>query len=76
MTTLTTIVSMIPMSLAYGKNGEILQGLGVSDMGGLVISTIMALYILPILYVIFSKEKGTILERLGMDTKQVLRNQQ
>lgn len=75
MTTLTTIVSMIPMSLAYGKNGEILQGLGVADMGGLVISTIMALYILPVLYAIFSKKKGTVLERLGMNTRQVLKEQ-
>lgn len=75
MTTLTTIVSMVPMSLAYGRNGEILQGLGVADIGGLVISTIMALYILPVLYAFFSNRKATVLETLGANTKIVLREQ-
>lgn len=73
MTTLTTIVSMIPMSIAYGRNGEVLQGLGVADVGGLVVSTIMALFILPVLYMIFSKREGTTLEKLGSNTKQVLK---
>ena len=64
MTTLTTIVSMIPMSIAYGENGEILQGLAVVDIGGLVSSTLMALFILPIYYYIFSGRKGSALENL------------
>lgn len=64
MTTLTTIVAMIPMSIAYGENGEVLQGLAVVDIGGIISSTIMALFILPIYYYIFARNKGTVLERL------------
>ncbi len=64
MTTLTTIVSMIPMSIAYGENGEVLQGLAVVDIGGLISSTLMAFFILPVYYYIFSGRKGTPLERL------------
>ena len=64
MTTLTTIVSMIPMSIAYGQNGEVLQGLAVVDIGGLISSTIMAFFFLPVYYYIFNKEQGTPLERL------------
>ena len=64
MTTLTTIVSMIPMSLAYGENGEVLQGLAVVDIGGLISSTAMAFFILPVYYYIFSRKQGTPLERL------------
>lgn len=64
MTTLTTIVAMIPMSMAYGENGEVLQGLAVVDIGGIITSTIMALFILPIYYYIFARNKGTLLERL------------
>ena len=74
MTTLTTLVSMIPMSLAYGKNGEILQPLGVSDMGGLIISTLMALYILPVFYYMFSHSKNTSLENLAKETQEVIKN--
>ena len=64
MTTLTTIVSMIPMSMAYGENGEVLQGLAVVDIGGLISSTLMAFFFLPVYYFIFSRRGGTPLERL------------
>ena len=64
MTTLTTIVSMIPMSVAYGENGEVLQGLAVVDIGGLVSSTLMAFFFLPVYYYIFSRRGATPLERL------------
>ena len=64
MTTLTTIVSMIPMSMAYGQNGEVLQGLAVVDIGGLISSTLMAFFFLPVYYFIFSRRGGTPLERL------------
>lgn len=64
MTTLTTIVSMIPMSIAYGENGEVLQGLAVVDIGGLISSTAMAFFILPVYYYIFNRKSGTPLERL------------
>ena len=64
MTTLTTIVAMIPMSVAYGENGEVLQGLAVVDIGGIISSTIMALFLLPVYYYIFARHNGTVLERL------------
>ncbi len=50
MTSLTTIVGMIPMSLGRGDGGEILAPMGVSIMGGLVGSTIGALLLVPVLY--------------------------
>ena len=74
MTTLTTIVSMIPMAFAYGRNGEILQPLGVVNIGGLVISTLMAFFILPILYFIFGKKKQTALEHLAHESKTSLKD--
>jgi len=50
MTSLTTIVGMIPMSLGRGDGGEILAPMGVSIMGGLVGSTVGALLLVPVLY--------------------------
>jgi len=50
MTTLTTIVAMIPMALAYGDAGEMMQGLALVDVGGLIASTILALLMLPVYY--------------------------
>lgn len=57
MTTLTTVVSMVPMALAYGDSGEIMQGLALVDIGGLVASTIFAMLLLPVYYAIMSPEK-------------------
>ncbi len=58
MTTLTTVVAMIPMCLAYGDAGELLQGLALVDVGGLLASTVLALLMLPAYYSVMSKIKG------------------
>ncbi len=55
MTTLTTILSMIPMALGIGKNGEMTQGMAVVIVGGLTASTILTLILLPTFYMIIHK---------------------
>ena len=50
MTTLTTVVAMVPMAFGYGDSGELMQGLALVDVGGLTASTLMALLVLPIYY--------------------------
>lgn len=57
MTTLTTVVSMVPMAAGYGDNGALMQGLALVDVGGLCTSTVLALLILPIYYMIMYKKK-------------------
>ncbi len=57
MTTLTTIVAMIPMCLAFGDAGEMMQGLALVDVGGLVASTVLALLMLPAYYSVMSRRK-------------------
>lgn len=56
MTTLTTIVAMIPMALAYGDAGEMMQGLALVDVGGLIASTILALLMLPVYYRLMNRK--------------------
>ena len=50
MTTLTTIISMIPMALAFGSSGKMTQGLALVNIGGLTASTILSLLMLPVFY--------------------------
>ncbi len=57
MTTLTTIVAMIPMCMGYGDAGEMMQGLALVDVGGMVASTILALLMLPAYYSVMSYKK-------------------
>ena len=55
MTTLTTILSMIPMAVGVGKNGQMTQGMAVVIVGGLTASTILTLILLPTFYMIIHK---------------------
>lgn len=57
MTTLTTIVAMIPMAFAYGDSGKSMQGLALVDVGGLIASTVLALLMLPVYYSIMNRKK-------------------
>jgi len=67
MTTLTTIVAMIPMAMAYGRSGKMMQGLALVDVGGLIVSTVMALLVLPVFYVIMSGKKKDKTEVVDVD---------
>ena len=46
----TTVVGMIPMSLGIGEGGEMLAPLGISIIGGLLASTVVTLFLIPVLY--------------------------
>jgi len=50
MTAVTTILSLIPMSLAAGEGAELRAPLAISIMGGLFVSTFLSLFIIPSLY--------------------------
>lgn len=52
MTTLTTILSMIPMGMGLGNGGELMQGMALIIIGGLVASTVLILILLPSFYLI------------------------
>ena len=43
MTTLTTILGMVPMAIGGGEGSEMWQPLGVSVIGGLTVSTVLTL---------------------------------
>jgi len=59
MTTLTTILSMLPMAMGIGKNTESMQGMAVVIVGGLVASTILTLILLPTFYIMIGKRTKT-----------------
>lgn len=58
MTSLTTILSMIPMGLALGTNGQMMQGMALVIIGGLLVSTLLTLILIPTIYLIIDKESG------------------
>ncbi|MDR0756682.1 MAG: efflux RND transporter permease subunit [Tannerella sp.] len=54
MTTLTTILGMIPMAVGTGQGAEMWRPLGISVIGGLTLSTILTLVLIPVLYCVFA----------------------
>lgn len=53
MTTLTTVLGMIPMALGSGEGAEMWNGLGITVSWGLTVSTLITLVLIPTLYAIF-----------------------
>ena len=71
MTTLTTILGMVPMAISQGVGAEMWRPLGVSVIGGLTISTIMTLIYVPVMYCIFGGN-GIVRKRKQIRTKREL----
>ena len=57
MTSLTTILGMVPMALGIGEGSEIWQPMGISVVGGLLMSTLLTLFIVPSLYAMLEGRK-------------------
>ncbi|MCP3742405.1 efflux RND transporter permease subunit [Rossellomorea sp. BNER] len=55
MTALTTILGLLPLALGIGEGTEINQPMGITVIGGLISSTMLTLYIIPIIYSLFDK---------------------
>lgn len=54
MTTLTTILGMVPMAVGTGQGAEMWRPMGTAVIGGLTFSTILTLLFVPVLYCIFA----------------------
>lgn len=68
MTTLTTVLGLLPLALGIGEGGEIQAPLAVVVMGGLLVSTLLTLVVVPVLYSIF-EDFNTWLKRKFTNSK-------
>lgn len=50
MTTLTTILALIPLAIGVGQGSELMQPLGIVVIGGLLIGTLVTLLLVPAVY--------------------------
>lgn len=55
MTSLTTILGMVPMALSFGEGSETWRPMGVAVIGGMVFSTIITMIIVPAVYAAMDK---------------------
>lgn len=58
MTTLTTVLGMLPMAMGHGEGAEVWNGLGLTVAWGLSFSTLITLVIIPVLYCGFTEHRA------------------
>ncbi|MDD3942647.1 MAG: efflux RND transporter permease subunit, partial [Sphaerochaetaceae bacterium] len=57
MTSLTTIFGMIPLAFFGGAGAEQIQPIGQTIVGGMVVSTLMTIFVTPVLYRLFNSDR-------------------
>ncbi len=55
MTAMTTILAMLPLALSRGEGSEIWSPMGITLIGGLTVSTLVTLVLVPVVYGLVSK---------------------
>ncbi|MEX0974643.1 MAG: efflux RND transporter permease subunit [Bacillota bacterium] len=57
MTSLTTVVGLIPMATGLGEGAELTAPLALALMGGLTSGTFLTLFVIPVVYSVFTRER-------------------
>ena len=63
MTTLTTLLGLLPMAMDKSEQANLWSPLAITVMGGLISSTILTLFIVPGMYLIFEDVKRIIFRK-------------
>lgn len=63
MTTLATIVGMLPIALGFGWGAEMRAPMAIVTIGGLIVSSVLALFVIPVVYAMFDDLGAFILRR-------------
>jgi HAE1 family hydrophobic/amphiphilic exporter-1 len=63
MTALTTILGLVPLAISFGEGSEIRAPLAITVIGGLTSSTLLTLFIIPILYSSFEDWRDRVMKR-------------
>jgi len=59
MTTLTTTLGLLPLALGFGEGAELRAPMAIPVIGGLVVSTLLTLIVIPVLYRVLSRTDRT-----------------
>jgi HAE1 family hydrophobic/amphiphilic exporter-1 len=56
MTTLTTVLGLIPMAVGWGEGAEVRAPMAITVMGGLIFSTVLTLFFIPVVYEVVDRK--------------------
>lgn len=57
MTTITTVLGLMPLALGFGQGAELRTPLAIAIVGGLTSATVLTLFIVPVLYAIVTRSR-------------------
>ena len=58
MTSISTVLGILPIALAIGAGAESRTSMGIAGIGGLIIGSLLTLYVIPAMYSYLSQEKS------------------
>ena len=61
MTSLSTILGILPIALALGAGSESRVSMGIAVIGGLLFATMLTLFVIPAIYSYFTGKKGRVI---------------
>ncbi|MEM7282600.1 MAG: efflux RND transporter permease subunit, partial [Pseudomonadota bacterium] len=57
MTTLTTALGLLPMAIGFGEGAEVRAPMAITVIGGLLVSTLLTLIVIPVVYSLMDRDK-------------------
>ena len=57
MTSLTTIIALVPLTLGIGEGASLRSPMAVAVISGLIFSTLVSLVVIPCVYYVFDRKK-------------------
>lgn len=73
MTTLTTILAMLPLTFGFGESASLRAPMALAVIGGLITSTAMSLMVIPCVFEVFDSLKDRLFKNKTYETKGVER---
>ena len=67
MTSLTTALGLLPMALGFGEGSEVRTPMAITVIGGLVVSTVLTLIVIPVVYSLLDRKRWPATEP-GLET--------
>jgi HAE1 family hydrophobic/amphiphilic exporter-1 len=60
MTSLTTALGLLPMAMGFGEGSEVRTPMAITVIGGLVVSTLLTLVVIPVVYSLLDRKRWTV----------------
>ncbi len=57
MTTLTTVLGLLPLAIGIGEGSEVRSPMAITVIGGLLVSTLLTLIVIPVVYALLDRKK-------------------